>query len=247
MKRKISVVIPFYQDDYLPQALASVLEQTRPADEIIVVNDGSVENLEPLGLAKTMAAVDNRIKVLELPVNQGIGAVRKFGLANATGDWIAFLSSDDKWKPNFLAEMELAIDRCIDVDVFYSDYDRIDGDNNFIGKHQEAHIDNMDDFRMHVWQRHNVNFSAAIFRAEALKKVDFDEDLRIGEDYLCLLKLARDYKFKHLVKSLAYYRIHGKQATNLYLEKISKNDDMIRDRAREYYELVGKNSSTTDK
>ena len=236
MKNKISVIVPWYEDEFVMETLGTILEQTRQPDEIVVVNDGSKNNLDIWKMIEDMAKIDNRFHLISLPVNQGIGAVRKIGTQVATGDWIAFLSSDDLWKPNFLQEMELCAQRHPNIDVIYCDYERIDAKGNVIKVQKEYHMDDMEDFRVHIFQRHNVNFSAAFFRAQPLKKVSLDEKLRFGEDYLCLLKLARDYNFKHIFHVLAKYRIHEQQATNLFLDKIAENDRKIKERAREYYE-----------
>jgi len=236
MKRKITVIVPWYNDNYLMEAIGTVLNQRRTFDELIVINDGSTENLEDWFLLENMAAVDDRIRLLRLPENKGIGYVRQKGIEMAQGDWVAFLSSDDKWRPNFLKEMELVMDRFPEIDVIYSNYYRIDSEGNIINIHRETHLTEMADFKVHLFKRCCVNLSAAVFRAEPLKKVGFDITLKYGEDYLTLLKLARDYTFKHIEMILAKYRVHKGQHTNKYLKEITKNDGRILEEARRYYE-----------
>ena len=106
----ISVVIPVYdQADTLSETIRSVIDQTRKADEIIVVIDGSKDG--SLAIAKSYD-----VKVIE-QVNKGLASARNTGLMNATSDWILFLDSDDILKPNCLERMEQMINENPDVDI----------------------------------------------------------------------------------------------------------------------------------
>lgn len=94
---KISVVIAAYNASAtLGRAIQSVLNQTRPADEIIVVDDGSTD-----GTAEVAGQFGFRIKVISQP-NGGASVARNTGIENASGDWIAFLDADDEWLPENL-------------------------------------------------------------------------------------------------------------------------------------------------
>ncbi len=98
--RSVSVVIPTYnRASLLPQTLDAILAQTAPADEIIVVDDGSTDG--------TVAAVEGYgpgVRVLR-QANAGDLVARNTGLAEAVSDLVAFCDSDDLWKPEFLATM----------------------------------------------------------------------------------------------------------------------------------------------
>ena len=95
----ISVVIPTYNRGYtLGGAIASVLSQSFPADEIIVVDDGSVDDTEQI-----VAKFGSNVRYVH-QANAGPAAARKRGVAEATFPFIAFLDSDDRWLPNKLAE-----------------------------------------------------------------------------------------------------------------------------------------------
>lgn len=89
---KVSVIIPFYNGiEWLCEAVESVLAQTLENIEIIVVNDGSAEDVTAF-----LARYGNRIRYLHQP-NSGVAAARNKGMAAAAGDYIAFLDSDDIW------------------------------------------------------------------------------------------------------------------------------------------------------
>jgi glycosyltransferase involved in cell wall biosynthesis len=88
----ISVVIPAYNaEKYLGRAIRSVLGQTYPADEIIVVDDGSKDN------TRVVAEAFGEAVRYYYQSNQGASAARNFGIQKAEGDWIAFLDADDEW------------------------------------------------------------------------------------------------------------------------------------------------------
>jgi glycosyltransferase involved in cell wall biosynthesis len=96
---KISVIIPAYNAAaYIERALRSVLNQSRPADEIIVVNDGSTD-----GTSQILKRYEGKIRIIE-QVNTGVSAARNAGIRAAAGDWIAFLDADDEWLPEKLAK-----------------------------------------------------------------------------------------------------------------------------------------------
>lgn len=93
----VSVVIPFYNDsEYTCRAIESVLAQTHPTIEIVIVNDGSTNSI--VNVEKLAAKHDN-IKLISIE-NGGVGNARNTGLKHVTGEYIAFLDSDDTFHPN---------------------------------------------------------------------------------------------------------------------------------------------------
>jgi glycosyltransferase involved in cell wall biosynthesis len=96
---QISVIIPAYNAAaYIERALRSVLNQSRPAGEIIVINDGSTD-----GTSGTLKRYAGKIRIIE-QANAGVSAARNAGIRAAAGDWIAFLDADDEWLPEKLAK-----------------------------------------------------------------------------------------------------------------------------------------------
>jgi glycosyltransferase involved in cell wall biosynthesis len=88
----VSVVIPTYnRARVIGSAIGSVLDQSFGDVEIIVVDDGSSDDS-----AAVLAAFGDRIRLIRQP-NRGVGAARNTGVRAATGNWIAFLDSDDQW------------------------------------------------------------------------------------------------------------------------------------------------------
>lgn len=90
----ISAVIPAYNcEKYIARAIESVLNQTRPVQEIVVVDDGSTDNT-----AEVARSFGDRVRLIQQP-NAGVSAARNTAIRAAAGDWIAFLDADDEWLP----------------------------------------------------------------------------------------------------------------------------------------------------
>lgn len=94
---KVSVIVPTHNRAHtLARALDSVLQQTRAADEIIVVDDGSDDGTH------TLLEQYPQVRVLRQD-NRGVSAARNAGIRAASGDWLALLDSDDEWLADKLA------------------------------------------------------------------------------------------------------------------------------------------------
>ena len=111
---KLSIIIPIYNvEDFLPQCLDSVINQTHPNLEIILVNDGSTDSCGEIG--EEYAAKDPRIKVIHKE-NGGLSDARNAGLKIATGDFISFIDSDDFVAVDFCEKLlETLLENTADV------------------------------------------------------------------------------------------------------------------------------------
>jgi len=97
-----SVVIPlFNKAPYIQRALDSVYAQSCPADEIIIVNDGSTDGGDLIAKSQR----DPRVRVIDQQ-NQGVSVARNVGIATASQPYVAFLDADDEWLPGFLARIK---------------------------------------------------------------------------------------------------------------------------------------------
>ncbi|WCT74941.1 glycosyltransferase [Sphingomonas naphthae] len=163
----LSVIIPVFNGaHFLPQAVQSILAQQYPTAEIIVVDDGSTDDIE-----RVVAALPVEVRFLR-QTNAGPASARNRGIRNASGDLIAFLDVDDLWPVDRLASLIAALGEDRDVAIGRGQLARIDPDDpaaySFVGNPGEA-------FPYYI--------GAALYRREAFTRVGlFDEDMIFGED-----------------------------------------------------------------
>lgn len=99
----ISVIIPVYNvEDYLSECVESIIGQSYPHLEILLINDGSTDS--SASIARDLAASDSRIRLINKD-NAGLGAARNTGITESTGDFLSFVDSDDIIPRNAYAEM----------------------------------------------------------------------------------------------------------------------------------------------
>ena len=93
----VSIITPAYNAaEYIAETIESVLAQTYPKWEMLIVNDCSKDNTAEI--VQSYVAKDNRIKLINLKQNSGVAVARNTAIQNAKGRYIAFLDSDDLWK-----------------------------------------------------------------------------------------------------------------------------------------------------
>ena len=96
----VSVIIPCYRHvETLERAVTSVVEQSLPVMEVIIVNDGADLKVHDAVVVLKAKFKDNFIKLVSLPINVGAGEARNAGWNVAKGQFIAFLDADDAWHP----------------------------------------------------------------------------------------------------------------------------------------------------
>jgi glycosyltransferase involved in cell wall biosynthesis len=128
----VSVVIPtFNRAGLIARAIDSALAQTHPALEVIVVDDGSTDGTAEL--VRRRYAAELRVRCLT-QTNQGVCAARNRGLAEARGDYVALLDSDDVWRP-WKLELQLSCLRAVpEAGMVWTDMEAIGPDGNILSR-----------------------------------------------------------------------------------------------------------------
>ena len=142
---KISIIIPVYKvEQYLPECLDSVINQTYKNLEIICVDDGSPDNSGKI--LDEYASKDNRIKVIHKE-NGGVSSARNAGLDIATGDWISFVDADDYIASDFYDKL-IGSSKDGEADVVQCGYTTFGEDFNRIkiGIGRDPKFSNLADF-----------------------------------------------------------------------------------------------------
>ena len=197
---RVSVVVPcFNAEKYIEETLASVLAQTRPPDEIIVVDDGSTD--ESAAIAEGLG---RRIRVVR-QANAGESRARNRGIDEATGDWVAFLDSDDVWMPDKLSRQLQACASTPDVICCHTGV-TFDFDGTLVAHETAPELEAGDYSVANMLLRFMVHPSSAIVRRSSPAR--FAEWTRDGEDLLYFADLSRLGSFLYLPEPLVRYRKH---------------------------------------
>ena len=180
----ITVVMPNYNGHRLvEQTIDSVLHQTYPNFELLVVDDCSKD--DSLSLIQQKAQSDNRIKVIALEHNAGVANARNVGIKEARGEYIALLDNDDLWTEDKL-ERQLALANK-GADIVYCSYDFIDEQNNSIKKPfvvpQQTNFNKM-------LASSVISCSTSFIKTELMQAHPFNPDF-YHEDYVLWMELLR--------------------------------------------------------
>ena len=196
-----SVVIPAYQAaETVAEAIASALDQTVPALEIIVCDDGSTDEI-----AAAVAPFREQIVFVRHP-NAGAAAARNRGLTLATAEFVAFLDSDDAWLPHRLERLGKLAEARPDLDLLSTDI-YIEAEGDVLGRFYDSINFDVVDQRRAVFRSCFVGWPAAR-RTRLLALGGFDESLAIAHDWDAWARLILSGAKAGLVpEALARYRL----------------------------------------
>jgi glycosyltransferase involved in cell wall biosynthesis len=200
--RIAAVVTAYNSAETITRALESVFQQTRPADAVIVVDDGSTDDT----LARVRAFEGVRIITR---LNGGAAAARNSGISAAldTGaDWIAFLDGDDAWLPEKLAFVAEAAAAYPEAAVLYSSVLAVEGHEV---AERTAHAGDVLGVEELLAGCPILTPSSAVLNVAALATVGgFNERRKDGEDWEFWLRLAEHGPIRRMEGPLAVYYIH---------------------------------------
>jgi len=205
---KVSVVIPLYNKaDTIMRALHSVLSQTAPPDEIVVIDDGSTD--ASVDIVRSLRIGNLRLYSQE---NAGVSAARNAGIRHARNDWIAFLDADDVWKTYFLSTIKDLHEKYPDCNVLATSYSMLNWNGKEIPialgelgfESESGTIEN------YFKSAYNVDpplwTSAVCVYKRSLEEVDcFPVGIRTGEDLLTWARLSVSNKIAYHKKNCSLY------------------------------------------
>lgn len=212
---KVSVIMSVYNGEkFLEEALESILKQTFPDYEFIIINDGSTDRTPQI-----LASFDDPRLVTVNQNNRGLTVSLNRGIRLAKGTYIARMDADDISEPTRLERQVEVLDRDPDVVLVACWYKVIDQKGNVLA-HRRLPTDGKQLARLLV-HCNPICHGSVLMRKEAIEAVGlYDENLRYAQDYDLWLRLLRKgYSFSIVPEFLYRYRISPESVAKLYLQR----------------------------
>lgn len=235
----VSIIIPMYNSEKtLDRCIKSVIEQTYKNIEIILIDDGSIDN--SISLAKKYAQSDLRIKVYSKK-NGGTSSARNYGIDRARGDFITFVDADDYIHKNMINEMINEVEHSNDSIVFCGNYEiwKENTDERLL------FLDENKILNKSITMREIASGKAGLVCCKLISSniirdhnIKFDENINMCEDLVFYLEISQYAQyFKNISKALYYYdRTNENSITIRYQSNAYKNQLYIQDRIESIFE-----------
>lgn len=208
----VSVIIPSYNSEkYIGETLASVCAQTYPDFEVLVMNDCSQDRTAEI--VEKYAQKDPRIHLINLPGNKGVSHARNQGVRMASGEWIAFLDSDDMWTKDKL-EKQLKLQEILhakksaikDPEFLFTGSSFIDEDGDPLASvlHVPEHVDFSELLKQNI-----ISCSSVLIRRSLMLKYPMPCSDQFHEDFATWLTILKNEKIEAygLDEPLLMYRV----------------------------------------
>ena len=243
MPKSVSVVIPTYNyGRFIIEAISSVLDQTRPPSEIIVVDDGSMDET-----AAVVRAFGEAVRYIRQD-NAGVCAARNRGASESSSELIAFLDADDRWEPTNLEKQVARFESDEKIGLVHCAMREFDGET---GETIRFYMDGCEEGvaeNLLLWEGPLIVVPGAVtVTREAFNHVGgFDPRMKVGEDWDFCYRVARLFKIGFVAEPLVNYRSHDAAAHHnvedmergmlLFYEKAfaTKNAEILKLRRRAY-------------
>lgn len=210
----VSIIVPVYNaEKYISKCINSILNQTYPYFELILIDDGSKDS--SLLICNEYQMKDNRIRVIS-QINKGVSETRNKGIKEAKGDYIQFVDSDDELVPTMLEKLVAEIKK-EDVDLVICGYNEIlSGKTNIVLPDKEGNIykKNLNKEYPNIFDRFLLNAVwNKLYKKEKIQYL-FLSNLSMGEDLLFNLSYLKDVQSISFIKEALYnYYIYENSLT----------------------------------
>lgn len=213
---RVTIVIPFYNDPYVGEAVDSALAQTYPDVEVIVVSDGATREVERL------APYAGRVQLLRKP-NGGTASALNCGFRRASGEYVAWLSSDDRFERE-KAERQVRFMEATGAWISHTAFRYMNEKGELEG--QAVRLKHATPYQFYDSFRRNnaINGCTVMMRRELFERIGgFDERLPYTHDYDFWLRcLLAGYPIAYMREPLTVYRRHPAMGTIRHRHKIEQ-------------------------
>ncbi len=207
---KVSVVIPVYNSqDYVSEAIDSILAQTFTDFELLLIDDASTD-----GSPEIMRSYrDPRIRLVRNEPNVGVPKTHNKGIELACGTYIAMLDHDDYSDPERLAKQVDFLDRNRDHAVVGTWGELIDETGRALGKTKKFPV-SPDDVRSHLLFKNCILHPSIMARKAVLEDYRYSERFAICDDFDLFVRIANKHKLSNLPNVLVRHRRHTRSTSN---------------------------------
>lgn len=231
---RVTAIIPcFNRASYLGQAVESILSQSYPHIETVVIDDGCTD-----GSREILESFGDRITLLEHPgrENRGQSAGINLGLSRTHGDYVAILDSDDVWLPHKIAEQVEYLEAHPDVGLVYGCGEAIDENGKHLYRiHGPDHVENSDPNRVLMDCYFLVPNNSLVRRSVFDRIGGFDESLRAAQDHDIAIRIAEVTRLAFLPRLWFQYRRHKDSISRNRAEVRWRSGFRIVEKARRRY------------
>jgi glycosyltransferase involved in cell wall biosynthesis len=232
---RVSVIIPMYnREDFIVETIRSVLDQTYPNIELIVVDDGSTDDSR-----KVLKQFEGKIRVLEHPgkVNRGQSAAINLGIRSSEGRYVAILDSDDLFAPRKIQLQVEYLENHPDIGLVYGNGYYIDEEGEKLYPiYQIGHKEYSRPELVLLDCYINIPSNSLIRRSVLDLVGGFDESMRSAQDHDMAVRLAEVTRFAYLDEVLWYYRRHGSSQSGMFAARRWQTGFKILDKAKTRYD-----------
>lgn len=219
----VTVIIPTYNSSiFIKKAIDSVLCQKHKVYELIIIDDGSID--DTVKICEDYKNINN-LRIIKNTHCGNIAYLRNIAAMKSNGDYLAFLDSDDIWEADKLKEQIKYVE---DFNFICSNASIIDENGNLV--RDLYFLELKEKKTLNLLELLNENYiitsSVLVSKKIFLKYGLFDEEYgNLAEDYSLWLKIAEENNIKYLGKSLVKYRMHKK---NISLSDTDKREDILK-------------------
>ena len=216
----VSIIVPVYNvEKLIRETMDSVLAQTYPHWELLLVEDGSSDGSEDVIADYMEEKKDLRIRLIRQPFNQGAAKARNRGLKEARGRYIAYLDSDDLWMPEKL-ERELAFMKEKDAAFAFTGYEF--ADENGVGTGKVVRVPETLKFKQAL-SNTTIFTTTVMFDTEKISKELLEMPVMKSEDTALWWKvLGQGYTAYGLDENLVRYRRAGQSLSSNKVEAVRR-------------------------
>lgn len=215
---KISILVPVYNTPqvFLKQMIQSVRKQTYANWELCIAN-ANPDNEEVKQILEICTKKDDRIKVVNVPENEGIAQNTNRALDIATGEFIGLLDHDDLLEENALYEIVSCLNKKKETDVLYTDEDKVTTDlDEYFSPNFKP------DFNLDMLRANNYICHFFVAKKELIEKVGgFRAEYNGAQDYDLILRCTEQAQnVAHIAKILYHWRVHKESTADNPLSKM---------------------------